>query len=328
MKKISAIFVLLVFITLPLTSASETFTEETICGPNDIDCQRPKMDVVFVIDSTGSMHDEIRTIKEFLINIVDEIENGYPKPDVKVGVVVYRDYPNQEREYLYKKLDLTSDPNKAVEFIKDIEAIGGGDYEEAVEAGLDVAINKLNWRSNAKKVMLLIGDAPPKLEPYHNNYGNFPEYYEGESYLIQERQYTYKDAIKDANGRQITIYTAAGSGMNHRGIQIWKEIAKGTGGSFIELEYQVKDLDQYYIEESIPGEFLAEAKASRDYDATDNTIVTNNAGGFAKAVLKKEAESIGVEYENPFDEITGEATRENKNIFVDFWETIKSFLSF
>lgn len=319
---------MLAMIVLTPAFASAAETPATYCGPNDIDCHRPKMDVVFVIDSTGSMHDEIRTIKEYLVNIVEHIESGYPRPDVKVGVVVYRDYPDQEKEYIYKKLDLTSNPETAAKFIRDIEAYGGGDYEEAVEVGLDVAINKLNWRRDAKKVMLLIGDAPPR-NGYYDNYRNYPEYENNYGNpFVNIRHYTYQDAIRDANGKQITIYTASGSGMNGKGIEIWKEIAGKTGGRYISLTYTVRDVDEYYEEEEIPKRFLAEAKASREYDVATNTIVTNTAGSFAKTVLRQEAESMGVDYENPFDEITGEATTEYDSIFTDFWKTIKKFFSF
>lgn len=343
MKKPIATFALLALVILmPFVAAEELIAKmgsepieqgfEKInyeCGPNDIICNRPKMDIVFVIDSTGSMHDEIRTIKEHLINVVESLESGYPRPDVRIGVVVYRDYPDQEKEYLYKKLDLTNNPKKAADFIKGIDAYGGGDYEEAVETGLNVAINKLTWRSNARKIMLLVGDAPPRDYPYYGNYGNSPEYYE-EYENIPEfvRDYSYKDAIKDALNKQIVIYTASGSGMNDRGIEIWKEIARKTGGSYIPLIYTVMDVDKYYEEESIPPEYLAEAKASKDYDAATNSIVTNNIGGFAKIVLRQEAESAGVNYENPFDEITGKATIENTTIFTDFWQTIKNLFSF
>ena len=42
-----------------------------------------------------------------------------------------------------------------------IDPVGGGDKEEAVDEALRVAIEELNWKKRAKKIILLIGDAPP-----------------------------------------------------------------------------------------------------------------------------------------------------------------------
>ena len=70
------------------------------------------------------MHDEIRTVKEELINIIGKVENGYPRPDLKVGVVTYRDYEQEENEYLTRVKSLTSDTNSVERFIRNIEANG------------------------------------------------------------------------------------------------------------------------------------------------------------------------------------------------------------
>jgi len=49
-------------------------------------------------------------------------------------------------------------------FLRQINAEGGGDYQEAIDEGLRIAIQEMNWRPKAKKIIVLIGDAPPHTE--------------------------------------------------------------------------------------------------------------------------------------------------------------------
>ena len=111
------------------------------CGPNDIDCYTPELDVVFLIDSTGSMHDEIREVKTHIINIVKEVQNGWPKPDMRVGLVTYRDHKPEERAYVVKKYSLTNDIDEALEHI---ENYGSGHSEAIVTEDHEAAMRFLN----------------------------------------------------------------------------------------------------------------------------------------------------------------------------------------
>src|SRR5262249_585527 len=45
--------------------------------------------------------------------------------------------------------------------LEGIVAEGGGDWEEAVKDGLETAMRQLKWRSDAKKVIILVGSSPP-----------------------------------------------------------------------------------------------------------------------------------------------------------------------
>lgn len=341
MKKILSILFIALFLSATV-SATKTF-DETIsnliqteeveptimevepsimpyCGPNDINCNHVQLDVVFVIDSTGSMHDEIRTVKEEVTNIINNINSGYPRPDLRVGIVTYRDY---EDEYLVRDRELTPDTYSVIRFIRDIEANGGGDYEEAVEAGLNDAINQMNWRKNSERIIILVGDAPARNNPnYHyDQYGNQPEI---------QHDYNWKDAVQDARNKDIRIYTAAGSGMNDEGIDQWRTIASKTGGSFIHLIYERRVIDDYYVERGISKEYATEARAAPDYDASTDSVMTNNLGMFAKASVMQVAEEAGVEYgsEGSIDEITGDLINplpknDLKNFFEKVFQSIK-----
>ena len=333
MKKILSILFIALFLSATAT-ATKTF-DETIsnliqteevepdimpyCGPNDITCT-PQIDIVFVIDSTGSMYDEIRSVKEELTNIIDNVNQGYPRPDVKIGVVTYRDYEPQEQDYITRELELTSSTSNAIRFIRNLNANGGGDYEEAVEAGLKEAINDMSWRKSSQKVIILVGDAPARDNPNKENHGNTPEYYSS---------YNWKDAVQDAQDKNIRIYTASGSGMNSEGISQWKTIAKKTGGRYISLIYERRVIKDYYEERDIPKEYAVEARASRDYDAVTDSVITNNLGIFTKASVMQVAEEAGVEYGGSLDEITGdlinvpEEQTNLKNFFEKIFQSIK-----
>ena len=297
------------------------------CGPNDINCdERVELDIVFVVDSTGSMHDEIRTIKEEMINIIDNVNQGNPRPNVNVGIVTYRDYKPQENNYLTKISYLTSNLETSIRFIKNLDALGGGDYEEAVEAGLNEAINEMNWRKNSEKIIILVGDAPARNNPQTNQdyYGNKPEVF---------FKYNWKSAVDDANEKNIRIFTASGSGMNGEGLRQWKAIARNTGGSFISLTYERQQVNDYFEEREIPVEYLEDARTSRDYDRTTDSVMTNNFGIFASKAAMAVAEDAGIEYSeegNSLSDITGEIVKENKenNELKEFFEKIFQGIQF
>src|SRR5512143_2860384 len=52
---------------------------------------RPKVEVVFVLDTTGSMTGLIQGAKEKIWSIAKHIASGKPTPDVSIGLVAYRD---------------------------------------------------------------------------------------------------------------------------------------------------------------------------------------------------------------------------------------------
>jgi len=287
----------------------------------------PQIDVVFLIDSTGSMNDEIREVKMHIENIVSEVQQGSPTPNVRIGVVAYRDYPNQEREYVFLKSRLTSNLESSMNFLRSIEAQGGGDHREAVATGMHEAIN-MNWYDSAKKIVFLIGDAGPQ-RVYDNQY----DYGRGE-------KYDWKDEVNRADDRDITFYTISGSGMHTEDIRIWKDIAKETGGEYERLTYVRQDVDQYYAEEGISDEWKSVAVASADYDRKSNSILTNSLGKFAKSAMMSEAMDAGVTYtptnsENEPEKIdyenivTGEVTKgvEDSSL-INFFRKVFEKLSF
>ncbi|MFH1073253.1 MAG: vWA domain-containing protein [Nanoarchaeota archaeon] len=255
-------------------------------GPFDA----PRIDIVFVVDSTGSMADEIRSVKTHLVDLVETIQKGSPRPDIRIGLVSYRDFPPEERKYATQEYDLTHDTQTMLEHIRNLEARGGGDLPEAVATGLDIAIKKMAWDRSAKKIIFLVGDAAP-----HGEGSTDVSFQQGTPDGLN-----YRDEIEKAQDKDIIIYTISGSGIDEIGISIWKEIAEQTGGAYEPLTYERRDVDRYFIDEGIVPEqaavYAAEAKADSDYEKRTNTILTNSLGGFAKKAVMYESASMGVRY--------------------------------
>ncbi|MGQ4833120.1 MAG: vWA domain-containing protein [Candidatus Asgardarchaeia archaeon] len=118
------------------------------------------LDVVFVVDATGSMADDINIVKENLYNIVNKLMERKKQLNLRFGMVAYRDHPPEDKTFLTKVYPPTDNIDAVLRFIKELEIGGGGDPPEAVVDGLWAAIN-IDWRQNAYKVIILIGDAPP-----------------------------------------------------------------------------------------------------------------------------------------------------------------------
>ena len=176
----------------------------------------PRMDVVFLVDTTGSMGDEISVVQKSIVDMIAEIEGGKPVPDVRFGLVIYRDRGD---DYITKKFELTRDTDSIIKAIRAMNATGGGDEPESVNEALHVAINEMNWDKDidTEKTVFLIGDAPPN---------------------IYEDDYRWEDEIARALDRYIIINAIGCSGLSSGGVDVFTKIAKGTEGNFEFLTYQ------------------------------------------------------------------------------------------
>ncbi|MBQ0718639.1 MAG: VWA domain-containing protein [Gammaproteobacteria bacterium] len=120
------------------------------------------LDVVFVVDSTGSMDWVIDEVQRRIVDIVDVVRPLVPVS--RFGVVAYRDVGSPS--YVTQHQVLTFSLNKLSRFLNNLSAEGGGDFQEAVYEGMKVATEKSGWRLGAKKVIILIGDAPPHQDSF------------------------------------------------------------------------------------------------------------------------------------------------------------------
>jgi Mg-chelatase subunit ChlD len=115
------------------------------------------LDIAIVFDSTGSMQKEIDQVKNRIERIGGTLFKLIPR--TRISVCTYRDKGD---EFIVKGQELTDQLGKVMTFLTDINAAGGGDVPEAVDAGLEWAITQNSWRRSARKVVLVFGDAPPR----------------------------------------------------------------------------------------------------------------------------------------------------------------------
>lgn len=124
---------------------------------------RDQVEIVFVLDTTGSMGGLIDGAKKKIWFIANEVLRSERQPSLKVGLVAYRDKGDA---YVTKSLPLTNDLDKVYTELMSFRAGGGGDGPEHVNAGLDAAVTKQPWSQgkDVLKMVFLVGDAPPHMD--------------------------------------------------------------------------------------------------------------------------------------------------------------------
>jgi hypothetical protein len=115
------------------------------------------LDVVFVVDATGTMGWVIDEVKDRIRDIVAVIRSLVPI--ARFGIVAFRD--KDESDWTTRDQPLTYSTLKIQAFIDSLEAKGGGDIYEAVDKGIETAIEGSDWRLGARRIIILIGDYPP-----------------------------------------------------------------------------------------------------------------------------------------------------------------------
>jgi hypothetical protein len=112
-------------------------------------------DIVFVVDDTGSMGDDIDQVKQDIDYITDRILENITS--VRFGLISYKDNPDIEYD-----VPLTFDVDEFKDGVMNLVAEGGGDYEEAVKDALIMGRDNSDWRDPpVVRIMILIGDADP-----------------------------------------------------------------------------------------------------------------------------------------------------------------------
>lgn len=219
----------------PTVTAAATFT------PTPLDYQPQSavsMDVVLLIDTTGSMGDEIAQLQNNFLVISGQIAERFKNVDVRYGLVAYRDRGD---EYVTQVYDFTADVRIFQSSLNQLWAGGGGDNPEDLAAGLQAALFNLSWRGeDTVKLMFLVADAPAQL------YGG----------------YDYVAGMQEAAKRGIKIHSIASSGLDQPGEYMLRQIAQYTMGHFIFLTY-----DESTPTGGAPGEVRPDLNVGEPEDA-------------------------------------------------------------
>ncbi len=179
--------------------------------------QRIPLDLLFILDTTGSMGEEIERLKNTLQIINDNLMALVPRPAIRFGLVLYRD---RDDDYVTKRIPFTSDLQKIQEVLKKVRAEGGGDTPEDLQAALKVALQDMAWRPDAIRLCYVITDAPAHLD-YHEDF-------------------TYVRAAQMAKQKGIKIFAVGTGGLNLTGEYLLRQLAQFTYGKYIFLTYGEK----------------------------------------------------------------------------------------
>lgn len=175
------------------------------------------LDIVFIMDTTGSMGEEISRLKSTIEIINLNLASLSTKPRIRFGMVLYKD---KDDEYLTKIIPLTGDLDKFRSDLDEVNASGGGDEPEDLQSALHDTVKKIAWNSDGIRLAYIITDAPP-----HLDYG---------------QQYTYATAARDARRTGIKIFSVGTGGLNLMGEYILRQIAQYTSAAYIFLTYGEK----------------------------------------------------------------------------------------
>ena len=186
----------------------DTITGDTEYTLNGISKKQEVIQIMFVIDTTGSMGDELEYIKAEVVDIMQQVEVAFPSTRLELAVMVYRDYGDN---YVTKYFDFTTNFNSQKEFVSNENAGGGGDFEEAVHTALTEASQK-QWSDNAKtKLLFHIADAPA-----HN-----------------ENVSTWVNASKTLADKGVHIITVASSGIDKKTEYFFRSQSIITNGKYV-----------------------------------------------------------------------------------------------
>ncbi|HEV8324251.1 MAG TPA: vWA domain-containing protein [Myxococcota bacterium] len=230
-----------------------------------------RLDLLFVIDSTGSMGGIIDDGKREMRKIVDDIKAGDPPPDLRVGLLTYRDKGD---DYLTKYIPLSRDFEAFYKFMSRVEAGGGGDWEEHVSLAMHVAISKFNWDldKNTARMVFLIGDAPA-----HTDYDD---------------GWDFEKEAKIARDEKIVVNTLA-MVDDPKVAEQFKKIASITGGAYKVIGTGSGDAVG-------AGDGDGDHYEEHDYSGSGDPAAAKPSSGMGKAIteaVKAEAAKKGTVYE-------------------------------
>jgi Mg-chelatase subunit ChlD len=198
------------------------FAERTLQMPDGIDSGLNE--VVFVFDTTGSMHSALeeakRNIRETCTRLFSDC------PNMRIAICGLGDYCDSPARIL-TTLDFTNNAETIQKFIGSVPQTGGGDGPEAYEFALEYVRTKLSWTAGSRRSMVLIGDAQAHsaqlAKAQMNAYG-----------FENARELNWRDEADACYRAGIKIY-AVQAGSQNNVMPFYKSIAARTVGAFVQL---------------------------------------------------------------------------------------------
>jgi hypothetical protein len=172
------------------------------------------LDLLFILDTTGSMGDEIKQLQDTIYSIYSRLIQHFNQLHIRFGLILYRD---QKDEYVVKQFSFTDQIDMFQEYVDGIECSGGGDTPEDLQSALQEALSQTEWNKNALKIVLLMADAQP-----HIDYG---------------QNFTYIKSALESNQRGIKVFSIGASGLESEGEYVFRQISALTYSEFIFLTY-------------------------------------------------------------------------------------------
>lgn len=174
---------------------------------------RPRIDVVFVLDTTGSMGGLIEGAKAKIWSIANQMISAKPTPRLRIGLVGYRDRGD---DYVTKRFDLSDDIDAIYGHLQGFQAGGGNDTPESVNQALHEAVHQMSWSPgrDALKIIFLVGDAPPHMD--------YPD------------DVKYPVTLQAAVRKDLIVNTVQCGGIGAT-TPVWKEMASLAEGSYVAI---------------------------------------------------------------------------------------------
>lgn len=173
------------------------------------------IEIMLVVDVTGSMGDEIDFLKAELRDVINRISENNSDTVIKLAMLFYRDKTDAVPFDYYDFTDVTTSGGLATQQaeLDKQRASGGGDYPEAVDEALEMAVNQ-QWSTGATtKIIFQVLDAPA---------------HSGDKYATK-----LVNATKTAAEKGIRICPIICSGAMGSTEYIMREAAVYTGGTFV-----------------------------------------------------------------------------------------------
>lgn len=233
---------------------------------------RQKVQVAFVLDTTGSMVDLIEGAKQKIWSITNTILDVNPNAEISMALIGYRDRGD---EYVIRPHHMTGDVQGLYSDLRRLTADGGGDTPESVNEALEAAVRGQDWAegANTRRIIFLVGDAPP-----HMDYRDGPR---------------YPEVIAEARKKGIIVNTIqAGDDPETR--EYWQQMAQLGGGQYHPIPQdggQVVQIQTPYDDQIIQIQSRIDATILPYGSASEQSAVRNKVAERAEAPAAVQADN-------------------------------------